>query len=181
MIVSNGPGKAANIPPGSPAEKDIKDRYAAGSPMAPIAKDYGVSTSVIRRILLRVEQTIRPRGYPPDLSDTQTYWQRRYQKVKADPELLRLTQEQSYSYSILRKYGISREEYDELVTLQRNRCAICLEVPTKRLRIDHCHTTGQIRGLLCDECNRALGFFRDKIENLDRAVRYLESRLPSCS
>jgi len=54
-------------------------------------------------------------------------------------------------------------------------CAICKKPPqqNKRLAVDHCHTTGDIRGLLCDLCNRGLGFFQDDIERIAIAIVYL--------
>jgi hypothetical protein len=45
---------------------------------------------------------------------------------------------------------------------------------SKRLGIDHDHTTGQVRGLLCDNCNPALGSFKDNIETLQKAIDYLK-------
>jgi hypothetical protein len=56
-------------------------------------------------------------------------------------------------------------------------CAICSapdESLKKRLCVDHCHTTGAVRGLLCDNCNTALGKFRDNADTLRRAITYLE-------
>lgn len=59
-----------------------------------------------------------------------------------------------------RKYGITIEDYDQLLNKQGGTCAICGIVPTnKRLDVDHCHKTGMIRGLLCNICNMALGRF----------------------
>ena len=61
---------------------------------------------------------------------------------------------------------------------QDGRCAICGAV-SGRLFVDHCHTTGNVRGLLCVACNNALGQFRDSVSALRRAIDYLEqSRKP---
>lgn len=77
-----------------------------------------------------------------------------------------------------RKYGITDEEYEMLLKLQKQGCKICgtksLEGPKKRLAIDHCHKTNTVRGILCEPCNRALGLFKDSIPNLQRAIFYLE-------
>lgn len=79
--------------------------------------------------------------------------------------------------NIRRKYGISISEYDELVKGQNGVCAICNNHPTnscgKKLHIDHCHTTGKIRGLLCGQCNTALGSFKDDINVIRNAINYL--------
>lgn len=67
--------------------------------------------------------------------------------------------QQQRDYWLRRKYGISIEEYESLLTLQSGRCAICLQEPAngKRLHVDHCHTSGVVRGLLCHQCNWYLG------------------------
>lgn len=84
----------------------------------------------------------------------------------------------------LSKYGLSVDDYIELYELQSGKCAVCgkekrsrLEIGTKRqdvLHVDHCHTTGQVRGLLCKECNHAIGLFKDDPQTLRAAASYLE-------
>jgi hypothetical protein len=54
---------------------------------------------------------------------------------------------------------------------QDGKCLICQEAVT--LVVDHCHTTGQIRGLLCNPCNTSLGHFKDDVKRLQRAIEYL--------
>lgn len=81
------------------------------------------------------------------------------------------------AYAIERTYGISHEQFDVLVAKQNNECAICAKSGlTERsgyLSIDHDHSTGKIRGLLCDGCNVGLGKFKDDIEELRKAITYL--------
>jgi hypothetical protein len=74
-------------------------------------------------------------------------------------------------------YGITLDQYEEMVRRQGAKCAICNAVPLAgvSLHIDHSHRTGRIRGLLCRECNHGLGKFRDRIDLLLRAKRYLET------
>jgi hypothetical protein len=78
---------------------------------------------------------------------------------------------------LLRKYGISQEEWDKLHDEQLGRCAICLETLAEvgKLGVDHDHATGEVRGLLCSPCNVGLGYFRDDPERLIRAVEYLDA------
>jgi hypothetical protein len=59
---------------------------------------------------------------------------------------------------------------------QWNRCAACSCGFSKPVRavVDHCHLTGRVRGFLCDRCNRAIGFFKDSPELLQKAIEYLE-------
>lgn len=76
-----------------------------------------------------------------------------------------------------RRYGITAEEYDHLLAMQNGRCHICNDLPGKhRLSVDHDHKTGRIRGLLCHNCNHALGKFKDNIIHLFKAIKYLITR-----
>ncbi len=76
-------------------------------------------------------------------------------------------------------YGISVEQYAEVVARQGGVCRICKMTPTgsrengKVLHVDHDHSTGKIRGLLCSHCNRGLGHFRDSSDLLLKAAAYL--------
>jgi hypothetical protein len=78
------------------------------------------------------------------------------------------------------RYGLTSEAYKELFEKQSGVCAICGKPETKILRgtvaslsVDHDHTTGAIRGLLCAACNVAIGQFKDSISLLERAIIYL--------
>lgn len=72
----------------------------------------------------------------------------------------------------LKKYGLTLEDYESMVANQHAKCAICKKV--KPLCIDHDHQTRKIRGLLCHQCNTALGSFSDSIAVLRSAMHYLE-------
>jgi len=81
-----------------------------------------------------------------------------------------------------RKYGVSAEEVHALWQEQGGRCGICertvlWEFEGKgnrdRLCVDHCHETGEVRGILCWSCNAGLGKLGDTVEALERAIRYL--------
>lgn len=73
------------------------------------------------------------------------------------------------------RYGVSIEQYDEMLVRQSGVCAICEEAcdTGRSLAVDHCHETGRVRGLLCNRCNRALGGFQDNPELLMAARQYL--------
>jgi len=75
---------------------------------------------------------------------------------------------------LMRNFGITKAEYDAMVKSQKGRCAICGDPPKTNLAVDHDHTTGKIRGLLCTNCNLGMGHFRDDVDRLRIAVRYLE-------
>ncbi len=87
------------------------------------------------------------------------------------------TTEQRRKMKYLERYNLSIEQYEDMLKLQNGVCAICLGKPTgkkTRLCVDHCHDTGKVRGLLCNECNVGLGRFRDKVDLLASAIEYLK-------
>ena len=71
------------------------------------------------------------------------------------------------------KYGVTEEMYTELVTKNKHQCQICNN--ETKLVVDHCHDTGTIRGVLCRACNLALGHFKDDINRLTNALKYIKS------
>ncbi len=72
------------------------------------------------------------------------------------------------------KYGLTLEQYDDMLDRQGGGCAICDEPPgDTALHVDHCHDTGRIRGLLCFRCNSALGNLRHDPEVIGRALEYV--------
>lgn len=89
------------------------------------------------------------------------------------------------SASFLRyRYGISVEQFNAIRKDQDGCCAICktkLEIKkdstfrSKKVAVDHCHTTGKVRGLLCSSCNKGLGLFRDNEALLESAIEYLQA------
>lgn len=80
-------------------------------------------------------------------------------------------------HALKRKYGLTVEQYEALSAAQNHSCAICkTHRDTQRkgnLVVDHCHDSSAVRGLLCNDCNRALGLFRDSSDNVARAAKYL--------
>lgn len=84
---------------------------------------------------------------------------------------------------LMRTYGLLQSDYDRMVKEQNGVCAIC-EQPetsydkrakrTKVLSVDHCHTTGKVRELLCFECNVSLGRLGESVERLEAMIRYIK-------
>jgi hypothetical protein len=74
-----------------------------------------------------------------------------------------------------RRYGITQEDFNKMLTDQNNKCKICkiIFISSKGTHIDHCHDTNIVRGLLCNDCNLALGQFNDNIEIMNNAIKYL--------
>ena len=85
------------------------------------------------------------------------------------------TKEQKRKY-LINSYGLSIEQYQKFLQDQGNECAICNTNDWGRPspNIDHCHKSGKVRGLLCNNCNRALGLFKDNKGILENAKNYLE-------
>ena len=80
-------------------------------------------------------------------------------------------------YELKRKFGITYEEYQEMIRVQNHSCAICgVTKPGGRgnWHVDHCHETGKIRALLCWACNVGLGCFKDNEKLLRLAATYLK-------
>lgn len=82
-------------------------------------------------------------------------------------------------YHLKRRYGITKEEYEQLLEKQENKCAICGKQDPYHL--DHEHVgreeigkMGNVRGILCTACNNGLGLFRDNAETLRKAADYLD-------
>lgn len=83
--------------------------------------------------------------------------------------------EKAYWRVTKNKYGITKEDFYSIADKQNNKCKICKQETNthKRLVIDHNHKTGRVRGLLCGQCNAALGLLRDDIKILQEAINYL--------
>lgn len=79
-------------------------------------------------------------------------------------------------------FGISLEDYDRMHTTQDGKCAICGKQETiirnsklRLLAVDHCHSSNKVRGLLCGNCNPMIGYAKDSVEVLGKAIEYLNS------
>lgn len=83
----------------------------------------------------------------------------------------------NYSNHIIKKrYGITREQYWEILHSQNGTCALCHKQcdTGKNLAVDHDHSSGKVRGLLCMRCNRAVGLLRDSAEAALNLYKYLK-------
>ncbi len=98
-------------------------------------------------------------------------------KEKGGEEYLRYARDIKYKIN----YGIGLKEFEELLDSQNGVCAICSKSQPegkrqKYLSIDHNHTTGEIRGLLCTNCNSAIGFLNESIKLLKNTIKYLTKK-----
>lgn len=96
----------------------------------------------------------------------------------------RTSSEGRYLTHVLRKYGLTNEQLATLMAQQAGKCAICDQPETALSRtgkviglsVDHCHTTGAVRGLLCRDCNTVLGKWNDNPDRFEAAAAYLRDR-----
>lgn len=94
-----------------------------------------------------------------------------------EPEQYRRRMENHWRYQGIE---MTMPEYEKLLEAQNGCCAVCGATENKngtRLCVDHCHTTGQIRGLLCHDCNTGIGKLGDSKEGLMKAIKYLDNSL----
>ncbi len=101
-----------------------------------------------------------------------------YQKNKEYYKLYNFNnKEQNKDAAFKRYYKISLADYNEMLKEQNECCKICKRHKSefkRALAVDHDHTTGKVRGLLCDVHNRGLGYFQDNIKTLQEAIEYLK-------
>ena len=87
--------------------------------------------------------------------------------------------------ALKRMYGITQQDYDMMLAEQNNQCAICETTEpggrhtSNYFVVDHCHTTGKVRKLLCHHCNTSLGLVGDNIQTLETMINYLQKHSPT--
>jgi hypothetical protein len=111
----------------------------------------------------------KPTGYRPDCKTCN--------KAKC-LEWAQNNKEKRKYYVLKHTTGLTKDQYNELATIQDNKCAICskpLVNNGKKLSVDHCHKTHLVRGLLCNKCNFGLGYFDDDPSKLLNAINYLSN------
>jgi hypothetical protein len=104
-------------------------------------------------------------------------------KKKDKPEIKQWNREKTKKYNLKNFFNMTLEDYNRLVEQQNGLCAICGKVETisnqfgsRPLSVDHDHNTGEVRGLLCSQCNHLLGNAKDSIEILNNAITYLKEK-----
>ena len=119
-----------------------------------------------------------PKLIQDEFTDLDIDPKRKYEKRK----WLKMTADERAEYHLKKRYKITLEQWKEMFELQDHKCKTCgSEISSvtgnndkTRGVVDHCHTTGKIRGLLCHHCNRALGLIKDDKNILKNLIKYLE-------
>lgn len=128
----------------------------------------------------------KQRVYNSRTKDQKREYDKQYREINKDKRLLQKKDRKASGKSYIEarrsmlkaKYNITLEQYDKILSLQQNKCKICGSEKSnhkgsKLLFVDHNHTTGEIRGLLCHNCNAAIGLFKENIEVIKKAIEYL--------
>lgn len=116
-------------------------------------------------------------GTEKPLTKENFYW-------RADASVFRRECKACWQQAVLKqKLGVDFEWYHKRLRAQGGTCEICkCKLESSRytkFAVDHCHKSGEVRGLLCTHCNTGLGLFKDSPERLAGAIRYLQNRTPS--
>jgi hypothetical protein len=98
---------------------------------------------------------------------------RQYYAANKETQRGRKRQEYHKNHKRYKRYEMTLEQFNEMIQDQNYKCLICKKDITNNCHIDHCHQTKKIRGLLCQLCNRGLGYFKDNPVSLLAAHNYL--------
>ena len=126
---------------------------------------------------LHSQRVIRSRMTIEDkLKQKEAVRQYRLRLHREDPDFVKERDKRS---NLKKNYGISLEDYNKLFNDQNGLCLGCYRHQkqlTRSLDVDHCHDSGKVRGLLCSNCNRSLGWANESPEILRRLAEYIEKR-----
>jgi hypothetical protein len=146
----------------------------------------------------KVEKPVTEFGVNNDCKDGLHYyckscWAKRrretYKAIRKDPVRLRklldgvnrYNKRHQHKRNLRHNYDMSVEQYQRMLTEQGGLCVICRKPEKKKrkgvlqkLSVDHCHTSGRVRGLLCSRCNLMIGMAHENPEILARAIDYLK-------
>lgn len=170
---------------------EMKRLYVEGLTVHEIGARLGISGATVAQELRTAGITMRARGrkplFPTDQKCTQCKTVKPIEEFERDARracgyghTCKACRKSYAAANLHRRYGLSKEAFSELIAKQGLQCAICGVTPEevalgkhKKLCIDHDHTTGLVRGLLCSNCNTAIGMLKDDLERLRRAIAYL--------
>lgn len=130
------------------------------------------------------EHVLRKRDKKAPAGPDNCYWSERFSTTVADDhragraayarEWRAANPLKAKQHELQKMFGITLADYEAMLSAQGGVCAVCGQKDEWfNLAVDHCHATGRIRGLLCSQCNRGLGLFKDRADLLDKAAQYL--------
>lgn len=141
-------------------------------------ENWTASMQRYRRFICRVCWRVRQRRYEANNPNAKEEKKRRAKEYRDNlpAEVKQARYLKAKESRFLREYGITLADYAQMLESQENACAICETlVPTGKggFHVDHCHASGEVRGLLCSQCNMMLGLIGDDIGVLMKAINYL--------
>jgi len=118
----------------------------------------------------RLKDKLNSRQYRLMNKEQINLWQREYRRKNKEKfqqyyEKRKVKSAKHSRLKLLQKYGLTSETYQQMLLKQEGKCAICKDLLEKPC-IDHCHTTGKVRGLLCNNCNFALGYIEKSLKKI---------------
>lgn len=132
--------------------------------------------SEVRRCLLCAEEYSVVRPWQKVCAPCRPEYRRQQARISAR-KMDRTKRLRRYHAYQIRAFGLTPEDYVRMLDEQHGVCAICggpqVGGKNRRLCVDHCHKTGEVRGLLCTKCNAGLGMYDDNVDTLAKALAYL--------
>lgn len=130
--------------------------------------------------LRRKREYARKKYATPEYREAHAAYAREYRLKHPEKRrgYVRKSYDKNYGGRLLSKYGIDMAEFDRMLAAQGGVCAICGGLSGgRRFHVDHDHTTGAVRGLLCSSCNTAIGHLGDDPNRVAAAATYLASHM----
>lgn len=171
------------------AAAELVRRYTSGETLEALAAELGVTVSTVWKKVREAGITIRDRGPYREKSEDGTQMAcNRCNTMKSVDEFHNSSRDGKVAYCKdcqremywERVYGVTGDQYREMLAAQNYKCAICGCSPDSQanakkryLSIDHDHATGKLRSLLCSSCNTALGHARDSSTLASKMADYL--------
>jgi hypothetical protein len=117
-------------------------------------------------------QDKRNRNWSPERKE-----QDRIRRLEKGREYVKANPEKTRNYR-LKKYGVTLNWLYQKIIDQEFKCTICeTHIDEKSAVIDHCHDKNYVRGVICNKCNTAIGFFKNNTNSMKNAIKYLEERI----
>jgi hypothetical protein len=138
-------------------------------------RDHSFSSSGLRSRVVEAEtlKILKKDGFFKEAWHSPESFKKQFKRKKI---WRKINSEKLASKNLKANYGITLDQKKQIVQSQNNLCAICkilFENP-RTTHLDHDHTTGKIRGILCQKCNHGIGLFKDSTELLKSAILYLD-------
>lgn len=116
----------------------------------------------------RKQRIAAQKEYSANNKESISAYRKRWREINAD---------HTRSYDLKKKYGLTVDDLERMIMSQGNKCDICAKQFSEKVKmnIDHCHTTGKVRSLLCSRCNTAIGLVFENVEIMNSMINYIKS------